>query len=154
MHNIYISEGQFNLIYHIPQIVYSTIISYVINSIIKYLSLIGNDISEIKKEKTKGQLKLKVKKIKRILNIKFALFFSVSFLLLLFFNYYIICFCGIYINTQIHLIKDTLISSGLSFVYPFGIFLIPCFLRISALKAKNKNKKYIYKISQLIQILT
>ena len=152
MHNIYESEGKFNLIYQIPQILYSTIISYIINSLIIYLSLIGRNISEIKKEKTKKDLNLKVKKIKRIVKIKFALFFIVSFLLLLFFSYYITCFCGIYINTQIHLIKDTLISSGLSFLYPFGICLIPCLLRISALNTKNKNKKYIYKLSQFIQI--
>ena len=153
MHNIYESEGKFNLIYQIPQILYSTIISYIINFLIKYLSLIGGNISEIKKEKTKTDLKLKVKKIKRILKIKFALFFIASFLLLLSFSYFVTCFCGIYINTQIHLIKDTLISTGLSFIYPFGIFLIPCFFRISALNAKNKNKKYIYKLSQFIQNL-
>ena len=153
MHNIYESEGKFNLIYQIPQILYSTIISYIINFLIKYLSLIGSNISEIKKEKTKPDLKLKVKKLKWILNIKFALFFIASFLLLLSFSYFVTCFCGIYINTQIHLIKDTLISTGLSFIYPFGIFLIPCFFRISALNAKNKNKKYIYKLSQFIQNL-
>ena len=31
----------------------------------------------------------------------------------------------IYKNTQIHLIKDTGISYGLSFISPFGYYLIP-----------------------------
>ena len=67
--------------------------------------------------------------------------------------YYIICFCGVYINTQIHLIKDTIISFGLSLIYPFGIYLIPGIFRIPALKAKKRDKIYMYKFSQIIQNL-
>ena len=39
MHDIYEESGKFNFIYHIPQILYSTIISSVINMIVKTLSL-------------------------------------------------------------------------------------------------------------------
>ena len=67
--------------------------------------------------------------------------------------YYIICFCGVYINTQIHLIKDTIISFGLSLIYPFGIYLIPGIFRIPALKAKKRDKIHMYKFSQFIQNL-
>ena len=68
------------------------------------------------------------------------------------FGYYITCFCGIYENTQIHLIKDSLISFGVSLIYPFGINLIPGILRIPALRAESKDKKYLYKFSQILQI--
>ena len=91
------------------------------------------------------------KEILTTLKIKFILFFIITFLLLFVFSFYATCFCGIYENTQIHLIEDTVISFGLSFVYPFGIFLLPGILRISALTAKNKNKEYLYKISQYVQ---
>ena len=42
IHKIYEDEGIFNFIYHFPQIIYSTIISAVINIIVKKLSLTEN----------------------------------------------------------------------------------------------------------------
>ena len=77
----------------------------------------------------------------------------VVLLLLLLFSYYTICFCGIYINTQTHLIKDTIISFVLSLIYPFGICLIPGLFRIPALHDKNKNKKCLYNFSIFIQAI-
>ena len=59
----------------------------------------------------------------------------------------------IYKNTQIHLLKDTLISFGLGLVTPFGIDLLPGFFRIPALRAKNKDKMCFYKFSQLVALI-
>ena len=67
--------------------------------------------------------------------------------------YYITCFCGIYTNTQIHLLKDSFISFGLTLIYPFGIYLILDILRINALRTKKKDKKYNYDLSKLIQLI-
>ena len=90
-----------------------------------------------------------MKKLIKNLKIKFFLFFVLSFILLFLFGFYISCFCGVYINTQIHLIKDTLISFGLSFVDPFVIYLLPGMLRIPALSMKNGE--CLYKFSQIVQ---
>jgi len=151
MHKIYIDEGSFNIIFQLPQIIYSSLISNIINKIIDYSALSENNILEIKKVEKKEDLHIKVKDTFRILKIKFALFFIISFALLLMFMYYIICFCGIYENTQIHLIKDSLISFGLSLIYPFGTFLIPGIFRITALRAKDRDKEYQYKFSNFIK---
>ena len=51
MHKIYIDEGKFNFIYQISQIIYSTIISTIINKVIQFLSLSENKVSDIKKRK-------------------------------------------------------------------------------------------------------
>ena len=59
------------------------------------------------------------------------------------------CFCDVYVNTQIHLIKDTLISFGLSFVDSVVIYLLPGMFRIPVLSMKNNE--CLYKFSQLIQ---
>ena len=85
------------------------------------------------------------------LKIIFLSFFIISSIFLLFFWYYISMFCAIYKNTQIHLIKDTLISLGLSLIYPFGIYLLPGLLRIPSLSNKHSNRICLYYISQLIQ---
>ena len=55
-------------------------------------------------------------------------------------------------KTQYHLIKDTIISFGLSLVYPFGIYLIPGILRIPSLSNRKNKKWYLYKISTLFQM--
>ena len=62
-------------------------------------------------------------------------------------------FGAVYRNTQIHLIKDTLTSFALSLVYPLGIYILPGLFRIPALRAKNRNKKCLYKISKLVNLI-
>ena len=153
MHEIYEESGKFNFIYHIPQILYSTIISSSINIIIKTLSLSEKNILEIKKEKKIIDIKNKIKKVFKCLKIKFTFFFILSFIFLVLFWYYLSCFCAVYKNTQIHLLKDTLLSFCLSLLYPFGLNLIPGFFRIPSLKDVNKNKICLYRISKIIQII-
>ena len=62
-------------------------------------------------------------------------------------------FGAIYKNTQVHLLKDTLISFGLSLIYPFGIYLLPGIFRIPALSNRKNKKKYLYNFSKLLQML-
>ena len=150
MHQIYEDEGDFNFIFQIPQITFSFIISTAIDTIIKYLSLSEDTILEFKREKEIINLESEAKKILRTLKIKFALFFIFSFIFLFLFLYYTTCFCGIFVNTQIHLIKDSFIGFALSLITPFGTYLIPSILRITALKAEKKDKHCLYKLSQII----
>ena len=82
---------------------------------------------------------------------KIFLYFVLSFLLLIFFWYYISMFCVIYRNTQIHLLKDTLMSFGLSLIMPFGINLLPGFFRMPALSNRKNKRKYLYNFSKFLQ---
>ena len=153
MHKIHIDKGKFDIVYQIPLILYSSIISETISNIIKYLALTENIIFEIKRENKMIFLKEKKIDIYRKIKIKFILFFVVSFFLLLLFMYYISCFCGVYINTQIHLIKDTIVSFIISLIYPFGILLLPGIFRLSSLRAKDKSQECLYKFSYLFENL-
>ena len=150
MHKIYEDEGSYNFIYQIPQIIYSSILSIIVNIFVKYLALSQSDIIEFKQEKKKRDFNKKYYTLIKNLKIKFTIFFIISFILILFFCYYISCFCGIYQNTQIHLLKDTIISFIASLLFPFGIYLIPALLRIKAIKFK---KNYMYNISKLFQLI-
>ena len=151
MHKIYEDKGKFNFLYQIPQILYSTIISRIIDSIIRTLALSQDNIIELKQEKEKKDLDMKYKKLLQRLKIKFILFFVIAFTVLGVFWYYITCFCGIYINTQIHLIKDSVLSFVTGLLYPFGLYLIPGIFRISALKAEKHDGKCMYKFSSFIE---
>ena len=154
MHKIYENEGSFNLEYQLPQIIYSSLISGFLNSFLKLLALSSDDIIKLKRSKNnikniegkKGDLYQKLK-------IKFLLFFIVGFIFLVFFWFYLSMFGAIYPNTQYHLIKDTLISFGLSLIYPLGIYLLPAILRIRALSDKKIDRKYLYDVSKIIQMI-
>ena len=150
MNKINEDKGAFNILYQLPQIFYSTVISAIINITLKKLSLSESQILKIKFEKDFAIAQKKSKSIKRCLRIKIALFFVISFILMIFFWYFISCFCAVYKNTQKILIDDTLISFGISMLYPFGLNLLPGLLRIPAIKDPKRDKKMLYKISVLI----
>ena len=80
-----------------------------------------------------------------------SIFYVLYFSFLFMFWYYLSCFCAVFKKTQIHLIKDTLISFGTSLFYPFIITLIPGLFRIPALRYKKGDKPCLYKLSQFIQ---
>ena len=153
MHKVYLDNGAYNFLYRIPQILYSSIVSSVINMILKQLSLSEKDIIKIHREKDFNIVKKKSEETKNCLLIKLSIFFTLSLILMAFFWYFIACFCAVYKNTQLILIKDTLVSFALSMSYPFGLNLLPGFFRMPALRAKRKNKKCLYTISGLVALV-
>ena len=153
MHDIYENSGAYNFIYHLPQVIYSTLISTVINMIVKTLSLSEKNILQIKNEKNYKRCNKKRQQILNCLKLKFTCFYIFSFMFLFLFWYYLSCFCAVYRNTQNHLIKDTLLSFSLSLLYPLGINLIPGFFRIPSLKKPKTDKKCLYNISKIIQLI-
>ena len=152
-HQIFSEKGKYSLIYQIPQILYSTLISFVMTLLLKKLSLSQSELLVIKKELDRAKSNLLATKTKKKFKIKLYSFFFIGLFLLLFFWYYITAFGAVYKNTQLHLIKDTLFSFGLSMGYPLIINLIPSLLRYIALKSEQKNKKCLYKTSQIIGII-
>ena len=151
MHKIYKDKGNFDLLYQIPQILYSTIISKFIDTFIRSLALSQDNIIELKQAKDKQNLKKLHHRLLRILKTKFILFFFSGFLVLILFGYYITCFCGIYINTQIHLIKDSIMSLIISVLIPFVLYITPGIYRIPSLRVVKPNRVILYKISQFIE---
>ncbi len=59
----------------------------------------------------------------------------------------------IYKNNQFHLLKDTLISFGISLIYPFGIYLLPGIFRIPSLSNHKKQRECMYNFSKFLQLL-
>ena len=152
MHQISLDKGKFNFLYQIPQILYSSLISRFIDGLVKNLALSQDIFVSLKQEKDKKQIdKVLFNKYLKVLKIKFIAYFITSFVILFLFWFYIICFCGIYINTQIHLIKDSIISLFTSFLLAFIMFLIPGIFRIPSLRVEQPTHKYLYKFSNFIE---
>ena len=150
MHKIYEDKGSFDFIYNLPQILLSSLISGFINGIIQEFALTDSIFISIKERVHLKNLIIRKQKSLRIIKIKILLFFIIAFLLLALFWFYLACFCAVYKNTQIHLIKDTVISFGTSMIIPFGIYALPGIFRIISLKTKKKNKRLMFKFSKFL----
>ena len=155
IHKIYETRGQLKFIYNILHIIYSMMISSFITIILKLLALSNNNILHLRKIKQKNINKA-IKESNQIikeLNIKFNIYYFIGFILLTFFWYFISAFCAVYNNSQIILFENTFSSYALSLIYPFAINLLPGIFRISALRAKNKNKNCLYIFGNIISII-
>ena len=145
-----ISDG-FNLITNLPQTIYSSIISAVINEIIKFLALTENSFINYRNKAKKATIIKSALDLLRNFKIKFVIFFILNLILLGCFWIYLSCFSAVYHNTQLHLIKDTIISFATSFISPVVLCLLPGIFRIPSLK--GKNRKCLYGINQILQLL-
>ena len=150
MHKIYENKGDFDLETQLPIAVYSTLISMILNYPLNFLALTNDSIINFKQDNTKIDIKKKSKKLIKLINIKFILYFIISSLFLLFFWYYLSMFGAIYRNTQMHLLKDTLISIGLSLIFPFFIYLFPPIFRVLALSNTHKKRECLYNFSKFL----
>ena len=92
MHEIYESKGQFDFETQIPIIIYSSLISMILNAPLNFLVLSNDAILSFKHDNTKNNMKRKAESLKNMLTIKFNLYSIISFLLLAFFLYYISLF--------------------------------------------------------------
>ena len=153
MNKIYTDNGEYDLIYQIPQLIYSLFLSILINALLKSLSLTDKQFLSIKLEKNSFLLKERATKIRKIIKIKIVVFYLISFLGMFFFWYFISCFCAVYKNTQKLLIYDTLISFGISLLYPFVLYLIPGIFRILSLRAPKKDRNIMYFIGNFLAII-
>ena len=115
--------------------------------------LTDKDIIGVKQQETKPlAFIMKKQKLKNI-KIKYAIFFILNFILLSLFWYYLTCFNAVYKNTQIYLIENTFISFAFSLFYPFIINIFPTTIRNCAIHSSDKNQEYLYKFSQIMQLI-
>ena len=153
MNKIYKSKGKFDLEYQLPKIIYSFLITSLLNTFLKFLALSNDNILDLKQKKETKDINERGDSLKNKLRIKFILYFILSFIFLIFLWYYISMFGAIYRNTQLHLLKDTILSFVLSLIYPFGIYLLPGFFRISSLSENKQNRKCLYDFRKLLQMI-
>ena len=154
MHQIYEDKGTFNFSYQYPNILISAVVSTaILRLILETLVLTERSIVKIKKQDSyESAIKMKGTLMRNI-NIKFAIFFVVNFVLLVAFWYYLTCFNAIYNNTQVYLIENTFISFAISLFFPVFYNIIPTCLRGCALSSEKKDANCLYSTSQILQLI-
>ena len=150
MHKMFLDYGKYNFIQQIPQIIYSTVISQIIETFLCYLSLTDIYFYQIKNFKKISKYQLK--RIIKFIQIKLVIFFIFCSLMFIFYWYLITSFGAVYQSTQIAFIKDSLSSFVLGISFPFAIYLVPSLLRIIALRAIKSYFIYVYKLSNIIPL--
>ena len=149
MHKIYVDQGSFDFTYQLPKMFYTLIISSLLKIILNFFGLFEKNIISFKNDK---KTNLNKTKILKSISCKITIFYIITYIILFSTWIYLGCFCAVYKNTQIHLLLDVSFSFGLSFITPIFISLIPGFFRITSLR-NNDNLTYLYKFSQILQLL-
>ena len=85
IHKIYKDEGIYNLIYQIPYILYSFIISHLLNTFITYIFLSERDLIKIRSENNNQKRNDIISNVKKCLVIKYICFFSIFSTISIFF---------------------------------------------------------------------
>ena len=153
MHTIYENGGKYDIVFFLPKIIISFIVSYYITTIIKIIFLSERNIIKVRQQQTLFLAYEISDKVKKNLVIKYVIFFIVGIIFLVFFWMLLSSFGAVYPNTQMFIFKNTLICFAISLVYPFFIIIFPCGCRMCSLKSDDKNKECIYKISKFLQLL-
>ena len=149
MHKLFLNYGKYDIFQQIPQITYSTIISQLLEVFLCFLSLTDKYMYQFKSFLISGKIK-RNQEIIRCIRIKLNIFFLFTFMIFIIYWYIITVFCGVYRNTQITFIKDSLISFSISMIYPFVIYFFTSILRMCALRSSKKNMRCLYKLSYII----
>ena len=150
MHKLYEDYGKLNYIYNLPKSLYSVLFSGLISFFFELLSLSENDLSKFKEKGVIKDFDKEKKEQIKHLKLKSILFFIIGTSLLIFFWYYISCFCAVYSNAQMSLIKDTFISFIIELTYPFLFALISTIIRIQALRKKSRC---LYNFSKIVAFI-
>jgi hypothetical protein len=150
MHTMYLDYGKYNFVQQIPQIIYSTIVSQVIEVFLCYLSYTDKHFYQIKGLTYENKHLLF--KILECIRYKIAFFYVFTFIMFLFCWYTVTCFCAVYENTQIAYLKDSFTSFGLGLLYPFVLYLFPSILRIISLSGCDGKLSFVYWMSDIIPI--
>jgi len=151
MHKVYLNYGEYDFVQQIPQIIYSTAISQMLEVFLCFLSLTDKYFYEIKSLKNDKHMNQKIFRIFRCIKIKLIIFFVFTLILFAFYWFFVSAFCAVYKNTQITYIKDSVSSFLTGLLYPFALYLIPCLLRILSLyDVEKKRLNFIYELSDII----
>jgi len=119
MYRKYVGEEDFTFIQKIPQLLFTLIVSHIIEVILCSLSMTDTNIYEIKSLPKDEKNNKKIVDIIDCMKKKITAFFIVTFFLFLFYWYFISAFCALYQNTQVHLLLDVVTSFLITFVVYF-----------------------------------
>ena len=153
IHDLYEKGGKYKILYFIPNIGISFAASHFFTIIIKYIFLSERNIKEFKMIRKYSIARDMYYDIPNIFVKKYIFFFLFGIILDVAFWFFLSTFGAVYQNTQMILFKNTMLSLGISFIYPLFINILPCIFRLCSLSNKEKKSKCKYNFSKCLQLL-
>ena len=153
IHKIFEDGGEYNIIYFLPKISISFIVSHIISIIIRFIFLSERNLMKIKIQASLEASENIAFNERRNLVCKYVIFFTLSFIFLGFFWFLLSSFGAVYQNTQIFIFENTLISFSISIIFEMFINIFPSIFRLASLRSKTKSRNYIYTLSKILQLL-
>ena len=152
LHKIYEDGGKYDVLYFLPEIIISFVISYYLTAIIKLIFLSERNIAKVRQQSSLSKAYYFSEKARKNLVIKYIIYFILGLGFLFLFWMLLSSFGAVYPNTQMFIFKNALISFAMALVYPFFIYIFPCVLRMCSLNSSQKDNECVYKISKLLQM--
>jgi len=135
---------------NIANTVYSSILANALLIMLKLICLTHNSVKTLRKIRNVKEAKKKSACVLRCIRFRVSIYFILSFAFLIIFGFYVLCFCAVFENTQINLVKSTLTSWLMSLLYPFIICFFTSLIRNFAFQWKSSC---MYKVKQILQFL-
>jgi hypothetical protein len=147
MRAIYIYKGNTNAAVHIPNIILSSLCSFIASIIVRFVCLGERGISKVITESNIDKRKGLAEKERLCASIKLYVLYIASACLLFICWYYVAAFGAVFKNSQKNYLINTLISFIVCNLWPCVTTFIPTLLRRKALEKGNQT---MYKISQYV----
>ena len=135
----YHNDGVLDFISSLPKVLYSFIVTLIVSNLLKMLSNSKKKLMKIikdidYKEKYLELMETELNKLRK----KLAIYYTIVFILGLFFFYYISAFCAVYSHSQKYWFFGCLESFALDLASPFAIGLGLTSLRYFGLKRQTR----------------
>ena len=135
---------------NIGNTIYSSLLSNLLLILLKLICLTHKSVRSLRKMRDVGEAQKKSVCVLRCIKIRVTIYFLLSFFFLVIFGFYVLCFCTVFENTQIELIKSTFTSWLMSLLYPFIICFFTSLIRRFSFEWQSTC---LYKVKQMMQML-
>ena len=152
IYHLFEVQGKYIFKYYILKSSLSMLICIVIILFMKYLIFGINNIFSIRnfeKEVFEENVKKEIKSI----HTKNIIFFVIGLVFNLFIWYFVICFCLVYVNNEIVLITNGLVTFAEIVLYPFILAIFSVIFRYTAINNEKANKKKLYEFNKYFEFI-
>ena len=134
---------------HVPNIILSSLCSFIASLIVRYICLSERAISKVVALRNDGERQKLLEKMKRCAAIKIYALFICSTVLTILCWYYVSAFCAVFKNSQKHYLINTLVAFIVCNLWPVVTTWIPTVMRKKAIENRNNT---LYRASQIVAI--
>ena len=153
IHELFINGIKYNFGNQVLQIILAIIITHFMEILLCFLTMTDRIFYEIKTFSKNEETTRDIFKNVKLMKLKLRIFLISSFILMIFYWYFISAFCSVYNNTQEIYIIDCVLSLLFFMIDPLIIYAFFALLRYISLKCKKgKNCKCLYITSRLFPV--